>query len=194
MGRPKKKRPVVEMPVLTEADAKLIDEELRDYAGCGGSTDPDDHIWLGEIGELDPSQFDQFLRDDRDPEGALREILGEIINSRPNDERGRTAEGRLDEAFSSLMGKRQKPGVRPTDDKPIIDKAARLYFERHVANLNDNSWRKCIFDAHDKLGIELPEDPDERETIYERIYDKIAPSKDALLVAASAVGLEEWEN
>ena len=62
-----------------DAPAWIVEMSVE-YSGVvpspGNSIDPADHIWTGYDGKLDN---EVFLKDDRDPYGALREVVEQIV-------------------------------------------------------------------------------------------------------------------
>ena len=188
MGKPKKRPDKVGNP--PDWMRRDIEPNASTLAGLGNSPDPRDRVWIGEDAKLDTSSF---IRDDRDPHEALRDILRAVIAAHPEDAGGRSSEARLEAAFASLIGRQKPRGARPKDDSALIEASVGLYFERWPEP-DSRSWRRCIFDAHHRLGVPLPDEPDQQEEIYARIYAKIAPDKDRLLVACSAGGLPQWDH
>ena len=88
---------------------------------------PEDLVWIGEDGKLDP---DKLLQErGYESESALRLILGAIIDAHMLVD-GPSRSSRIDSAEEALLGEAQKRGKDPYDDEDMLGELGRRYFRR----------------------------------------------------------------
>jgi hypothetical protein len=103
----------------------------RPKAARFGNLSADDLTWLGEDLTLDTDEL--LKKRGYEPEGALRLILGAIIDAHVvADGPGRAK--RLDSAEEALLGVAQKRGNDPYDDEDLLRELARRYFSQWVGD------------------------------------------------------------
>jgi hypothetical protein len=165
-------------------------------ASPGNSLDPKDHIWRGFQGDLD---IDSMIEEDRDPDGALKQILMAIILGTPNKALKSSDAERLDIAFSALVGVKRKSGTKKGDTaydrSKIIEEAAREYFWRSIdVSRGKLEWKSCIEAATppDYLRLLRRSTKGSLTNFYKDLMDEIGPVKEELLLAVSAQDLEQW--
>jgi hypothetical protein len=169
------------------------------YGGVapGISVDPKDHIWRGFQGDLDT---DAMFDENRDPNGALKQILMAIILRNPNRTLKSSDTERLDVAFSALVGKKRKSGTKkgdtPYDKSKIIEDAAREYFWRSLdESRGKTDWKSCIEASTppEYLSMLRRSTKGSLANFCRDIMDEIRPIEDQLLLAVSAHDLPQWQ-
>jgi hypothetical protein len=98
-----------------------------------GNLSAEDFSWMGESGNLDPDHLLEMR--DYEPEGALRLILGAIIDAHVVVG-GPTRSKRIDSAEEALLGVPQKRGNDAHDDEHLLRELGRRYFERWLEDLD----------------------------------------------------------
>lgn len=197
---PKPKRNRKPPPDWAGEPPKFIIEQAANYLttapGPGTSLDPRDHIWRGHDGKLDD---EAFLRDDRDPHGALRDIAEKIVEMHANGANDFERRERVEIAFHALLGLERKTGPKRGDFGVSREKTARKaaieFFWRSVdEKRGERDWKKCIEFALGLARVEAWRSEGDRfENYYKDVMKIIAPIEDQLLFEASAAGLPQWD-
>jgi hypothetical protein len=157
-------------------------EELEVKASKSNIT-ADDAAWVGDDGNLDPD--DLLAKRGYEPEGALRLILGAIIDAH-SDVRGRTRSKRIDSAETALLGVAQKLGNDPRDDEDLLRELGRRYLRRRLEDRNQEIEvgpiaREILAEA--KAAGRIP-DVFIKEA-FRRLQRKFASDRDRILARAT---------
>jgi hypothetical protein len=118
-GRRARKRPY--------SEPEPLPEYLKHYDGpmTISNRPVEDLIWIGEDGSLDPEAV--LEKEGYEPEGALRIILGTIVEAHPDADK-RTPRQRIDAAEAALVGKRRGRGNVELSDEDLLREVGRRYF------------------------------------------------------------------
>jgi hypothetical protein len=144
----------------------------------------DDCAWLGEDGKLDPDEL--LKKRGYEPEGALRLILGAIIDAHVVVA-GPTRSKRIDSAEATLLGAAQKRGNDPHDDEDLLRELGRRYFRKwledrdHIIEVAPLA-REILAEA--KASGIIPRDIVEGD--YRRLQRKFVEDADRILARATA--------
>ena len=161
------------------------EEEMPPYIKKGGGRGashlgPNDLVWLGEDGELDPDEA--LNRHGYDPTPPLSIILSAIIDAHPI-EGGDTKEARLEKALKALTGRKRMRGMDTKDDYDILLEVAWDFFVSFIENNGAEPEVKPIIRKHIE---QLPENDPRRymaeiDSVFRRVSRKFAKEKDLLL-------------
>lgn len=197
---PKPKRNRKPPPDWAGEPPDFIIAQAAKYSGIvpspGTSLDPKDHIWRGYDGKLND---EEFLRDDRDPHGALREIAEKIVEENANGANDFERRERVEIAFHALLGLERKTGPKRGDfgvsREKTARKAASEFFSRSVDNRRgERDWKKCVEFALGQARAKVwKSEGDKFENYYKDVMKIIAPIEDKLLFEVSAAGLPQWK-
>ena len=187
---------------------KSIESIIREAqeSGClGYSNDPDDSIWIGEDGNLDPGDW---LYDHLGPKHPLENILLPIIFANLSDEQKEQCEGnsrrrskilgeRLNAALRALVG--FTPSSGPIDhDQLILREIADAYWvELADPFLKDNRPIFSEIAARILKRNGVLERVDTRilaKDLIDRLRKKFSKQKEALLKVASSKTAPEQES
>ncbi len=137
---------------MQRKDAYKLPDFIRDddYTGASGnSDDPRDSLWLGFDGKLN---IDQLMSIDRDPDGALRQILAAIVQTHSADKSAPAIEKQLDTAMAAALCKPGKRGLKSgwakVERAPVLHRAAALFYRGRLKG-DDPDWKPCIWEALD---------------------------------------------
>jgi hypothetical protein len=126
----------------TPRDSEFFDilaKELEGLVGLGYSTRSEDHIWIGEDGQLDSSDWIEGHFGLIHP---LENILRVIVEAHPNSDL-ESPQVRLEQALKALVGYRPRRGRKPARIDTLL-MIARDWWEEYCRGIEEPNLSEII--------------------------------------------------
>ncbi|MBZ0217184.1 MAG: hypothetical protein K8F25_11560 [Fimbriimonadaceae bacterium] len=144
---------------------------------------PEDTVWIGEDGKLDP---DVVIADyGHDPETPLVWIVQAIIDAHPSDNPWEDHPKRLRQAISVLTNS-GGAGRSPVDYNDLLLEIARRYYASHYEEKKEPELRPIVRAVVIEMGVDVISRRNiQRDSLIEKLEDKFNADKDLWLSRAT---------
>ena len=148
---------------------------------------PEDIVWAGQKGDLDPDEL--IAEHGQDPYNQLQLLLMALVRGHTPDASSKEVRSRTQKAFTAITGDKSPKGAIERDYHVVLLDIAWRYFEALYANHGDEAAiqiqplvRKALGGNANKIAAENGVDPNNLEKI---LVNKFMAAKDLYLSRAT---------
>lgn len=171
---------------VTTSPSELVPQFMKADVGLGlENISPEDVVWIGDDGELDPEQI--LEKHGYDPYTPLELLLLSIIDAHPPGKDDiRSRQTRLDEALKALTSKPGRRGPGVVDDYDKLLRIAWRYHEQRFRDGTDPSLAPIIRECLEATGDDSRRPEDGENSNVKRLKAKFYKNKDLLLTRVTS--------